>query len=173
MTMLESHADGALQGRRRTWVAALSLLMMSAACERSDPATTAEPNGGKGAQAAEAIARPVPARPRNDGADPYMATLARAVAVPEALLTGALRVRHKCLVFDSGGQVSLALVPAGTRLDGRRGEIAIGAATLPLGKELQFGGGSYPAGHEVFDKLADPVPEHCPRSGTLIGDLVR
>jgi hypothetical protein len=169
----DSHPGTPLLGRRRTCCAALTLLLISAACGRSDATSASKSSGEKMPHAPTGRAGSASEHRRRDVADLYVATLAREVSVPEALLTGALRIHRNCLVFDSGGQVSLALVPAGTRLDGARGEIALGAVTVPLGKELRFGGGSYPAGHEVFGTLADPVPQHCPRSGTLIGDVVR
>jgi hypothetical protein len=165
-------------GRRIIHRIALPLSIMLAACEGSDVATAVPPAHGNGAfqgavEGEKPLAAQPTAQPTAEPAAPYVGTLGQEVAVPEALLTGALRIRDNCLVFDSGGQVSLAVVPAGTRLDAGRSRVTIGGAALPLGKEMQFGGGSYPVGHEVFGKLTKPVPGNCPRSGTLIGDIVR
>ncbi len=162
------------RGRRAFGALRLSFTIMLAACEGStSPGAPPQPSNETGGQLSR-VPEPPHARGASAGdAAVYVATLAQEVAVPEALITGALRVRDNCLVLDSGGRVSLALVPAGTRLDDGRSEIAIGRAKLPLGREMRFGGGAYPPGHEVFGKLAAPVPSNCLRSGTLVGDAAR
>lgn len=155
----------------------LSFLALAAACNQQNTAETLQPVGeGNGEPArAEAEAsvnqasRPAESTPAESI---YVARLAQEVAVPEALLTGTLRIRDGCLVFDSRGQVTLALVPGETQVDSAARRVAIGKTMVPLDKEMRFGGGYYPAGHEVFAKLQNPVPANCPQAGTLIGDTI-
>jgi hypothetical protein len=101
----------------------------------------------------------------------YVATLNKDVGVPEALQSGALKIRDGCLVVDSGGQVSLAILPKGSSL-GKTGAVYLGGHRVGLNSEVRFGGGSYPAGHEIFRSLPHPIALGCPKNGMLIGELL-
>jgi hypothetical protein len=102
----------------------------------------------------------------------YAAELASSIGVPEALQSGKLQIRGGCLVVNSGGQIALAILPQGSTYDASQQIVRHGTQKIKLETPISFGGGSYPAGHEVFLKLRSSAPTTCPKNGMLIGELL-
>ena len=103
--------------------------------------------------------------------DVFIARFESDPGMPEALLTGSLEISDGCLVFNAGGLRSLALLPAAARMDAETNEIVIGTERLPLGQEMQWGGGNVPADSPVLAKLTSPPPSQCPRDATIVGEV--
>ena len=101
----------------------------------------------------------------------FVGRLSDNVGMPEALMTGVLTVEDGCLVFKIGGTSLLAMLPQDASLDEANARIRSLSGDIPLNRELQFGGGTYPASHEIFSKLDTPPPSTCPKEGAIIGNI--
>ncbi|WP_086606705.1 hypothetical protein [Erythrobacter donghaensis] len=104
-------------------------------------------------------------------ADVFIARYQSDPGMPEALLTGSLEISDGCLVFNAGGVPSLALLPPAARMDAEANEIVIGTERVPLGREMQWGGGNVPADSPMLAKLVSTPPPQCPKDATIVGEV--